>query len=456
MINTHLSRVAYVLNAQQLGCDLYFRGCGIDSRENLTDKLFIALRGKNFDGHDFKAQALQNGAVALLVSTPQEINLPQLIVSDTRMALGQLAKFWRQQFTYPTIAVTGSNGKTTTKEMLKAIFSIKGQVLATKGNLNNDIGLPLTLLELDEYHDSIILEMGANHAGEIAYLTQIAQPNVALITQCAPAHLSGFKTIEGIAQAKGEIFSGLSSTGTAVINYDDNFAAYWRELAASNQIIQFGFNKSADVYAENIILAHGYTEFDLVCFNGKIRIKLPLSGRHNIANALAAASCALASNMQLDDIQQGLQSMSAVEGRLQIFTGLNHSTIINDTYNANPTSFKAALSVLQEYPAPRWLVMGDMGELGLESANLHGEIGEFANQVGVEQLWAVGDYSRYAVAAFGGIAQHFNSHEALLQELKTTLMQQPKVTILIKGSRSMTMEKITQALKIKDEHVTVA
>ena len=455
MIHATLSQIVPNLNAQHIGSNVTFTGCGTDTRQDLTGQLFVALRGERFDAHDFTDKAQHQGAAALLVSRPVATDLPQLIVEDTRLALGQLAFFWRQQFDIPTIAVTGSNGKTTTKEMLKAIFLQRGEVLATQGNFNNDIGLPLTLFNLSEQHDSAILEMGANHMGEIGYLTKLAQPSVATITQCAPAHLSGFKTIENIAEAKGEIFSGLTADGVAVINHDDRFATYWRQLAQAYSILTFGLSPQADVTAKQIQLSTEKSQFELHTFKGTISIQLPLAGQHNIMNALAAATCALASDMSLEQIKQGLESIQAVAGRLQMFSGLNHSTLINDTYNANPTSFKAALAVLQQYTAPRWLVMGDMGELGLESAALHQQIGEVANQTGVEQLWAIGDYSRYAVKQFKGQAHHFMTHEALLNALRIALMKQSHVTLLLKGSRSMTMEKITFGLRVEEHHAAL-
>ncbi|MEK7991519.1 MAG: UDP-N-acetylmuramoyl-tripeptide--D-alanyl-D-alanine ligase [Thiotrichaceae bacterium] len=455
MIHATLSQIIPILVAQHIGQDVTFTGCGTDTRQDLTGQLFVALRGERFDAHQFTDKAQQQGAIALLVSEPVTTNLPQIIVKDTRLALGQLARFWRQQFDIPIIAVTGSNGKTTTKEMLKAIFAQQGQVHATQGNFNNDIGLPLTLFNLAKNHDSAILEMGANHIGEIAYLTQIAQPNVALITLCAPAHLTGFKTIENIAQTKGEIFSGLAPDGIAVINQDDRFSAFWRELAQPHPVIQFGLSSQADVSARHVQLSTMESQFELSTFKGQIQICLPLAGQHNIMNALAAAACALACDIELDIIKSGLESIQPVAGRLQTFMGLNHSTLINDTYNANPSSFKAALAVLQQYPAPRWLVMGDMGELGLDSMTLHQEISDIAYKMGVEKLWAIGDYSRYAVDSFQGQAQHFTTHDALLDALSIALMQQSHVTLLLKGSRSMTIEKITFGLRVEDRHAAL-
>ncbi|WP_353571016.1 UDP-N-acetylmuramoyl-tripeptide--D-alanyl-D-alanine ligase [Candidatus Albibeggiatoa sp. nov. BB20] len=455
MIHATLSQINPILSAQHIGQDVTFTGCGTDTRQDLTGQLFVALRGERFDAHAFTDKAQQQGAIALLVSQAVSTDLPQIIVQDTRLALGQLAHFWRQQFDIPAIAVTGSNGKTTTKEMLKAIFAQQGQVLATEGNFNNDIGLPLTLFNLAEHHDSAILEMGANHTGEIGYLTKVAQPNVAMITQCAPAHLAGFKTIENIAEAKGEIFSGLTADGIAVINHEDRFAAFWRELAQPHPVIQFGLSSHADIYASQIQLSTVESSFELNTFKGQIQVCLPLAGQHNIMNALAAAACALACDVELDIIKQGLEFMQPVAGRLQTFTGLNHSILINDTYNANPTSFKAALAVLHQYPTPRWLVMGDMGELGLESTTLHQEIGELAYKMGIEKLWAIGNYSCYAVDSFQGQAQHFTTHEALLEALSIALMKQSHVTLLLKGSRSMMMEKITFGLRVEDGHAAL-
>ncbi len=411
--------------------------------------MYVALRGDRFDGHDFLEEAQQQGAVAAVVETPVKSSLPLLQVADTRKALGMIARFWRQPFHLPIIAVTGSNGKTTVKEMLKAIFiaqSSAEQVLATQGNLNNDIGVPLTLFNLSTHHRYAVIEMGANHPGEIATLTQIAQPTIAVITQCAPAHLEGFKSIEGVAQAKGEIFSNLATNGIAVINQSDTFAPLWRQLANHCTTMTFGLDETAAVTACEIQLKGDHSVFTLNTLQGQIPITLPLPGRHNVMNALAASAVAMASGCLLPIIQQGLSHVIPVKGRLQKYAGIHQSLLLDDTYNANPTSLHAALSVLTRYPAPHWLILGDMNELGTESATLHHQAGQTAKAMGIQRLWAVGHQSRYAVEGFGQGAQHFANHADLLARLRPEIP--PQASLLIKGSRGMQMEHIVTALRV--------
>jgi UDP-N-acetylmuramoyl-tripeptide--D-alanyl-D-alanine ligase len=443
MIELYLSEVAPALNATLLGDDVKFTGCNTDTRQITPGSIYVALRGENFDGHKFVSAAQENGASAVIVEQAvADCNLPCLCVADTRKALGSLAKFWLERFKLPLVAITGSNGKTTTKEMLRAIFA--ENVLANQGNFNNDIGVPLTLFNLNAKHQQAVIEMGANHAGEIGYLTQLAPPNVATITQCAPAHLEGFKTIKGVALAKGEIFSNLQADGIAVINNDDDYAELWRDLAAPHTISTFAINNHADVMATQIQLNVASSDFNLKTPTGDITIHLPLPGQHNIMNALAASGCALASGCSLNTIKNGLETMQSVTGRLQLCKGINDSTIINDTYNANPTSLNAALMVLQKSNAPRFLVLGDMNELGSQSVEFHKQAGKQAREFGVESLLAIGELSKNAVDSFGEGAKHFEQHTDLIKYLQKIATN---ATILVKGSRGMKMETIVNALQ---------
>lgn len=454
MIELSLTEVAPALNAVVLGHDVRFTGCSIDTRQLLPGSLYIALRGQRFDGHDFVHAAQQHGAIALMIDRPVACSVPALRVEDTRKALGALAHFWRQRFQLPLVAITGSNGKTTTKEMLNTILTQQGPVLASQGNFNNEIGVPLTLFELTQQHRYAVIEMGANHAGEIEGLSRMAQPTVAAITQCAPAHLEGFKNIDGVALAKGEIFTHLHAQGTAVINNDDVYAELWSQhiehthADQSYTLSRFAINHAAEVKATQIALQpHGST-FSLQTPQGSIDIQLPLLGKHNIMNALAASACALACGCSLEHIQQGLGQIQPVTGRLQHCAGIEHSTLLDDSYNANPASLNAALAALTHHTKPHWLILGDMNELGSRSVVFHRQAGRLAREMGVERLWALGTMSRYAVESFGQGAEHFSHHDDLIQALRTQFV--PGATLLIKGSRSMQMEKIVRALRQED------
>ncbi|MCK5720016.1 MAG: UDP-N-acetylmuramoyl-tripeptide--D-alanyl-D-alanine ligase [Thiomargarita sp.] len=451
MIKFYLSEIASALKANLLGKDVQFTACSIDTRQIKPGAIYLALQGERFDGHDFVLEAQEKGASALIVSKKVTCSLPTLQVKDTRVALGKLAHLWRQSFDLPLIAITGSNGKTTTKEMLKSIFLQatnlnQEAILATQGNYNNDIGMPLTLFNLNASHQYAIIEMGANHPGEIAYLSEIAQPTVATITQCSPAHLAGFKTVKGVALAKGEIFANLN--GTAIINHDDNYAELWRKLAKRATINSFGIQNNANVTAKNLKLFNHASQFVLHTPIGQIAIQLPLLGQHNIMNALAASSCALVSGCSLAIIKQGLEAMQPITGRLQVVPAKLGITLIDDTYNANPASLEAALSALMQYDSPRWLVLGDMGELGEDSIQFHQQAAEIARKNGVERLWAIGELTKHTVEHFGHGATHFSQYDNLTQAIKTELTTE--TTILIKGSRSMKLEQIVQALQQGD------
>ncbi len=447
MIQMRLSEVADVLQASSCGDDVQFTGCSTDTRTLSGGEMYIALRGENFDGHDFVDQAISKGAVAAMVESPIEnMSSPLLLVPDTREALGKLAGVWRQKFDLSVIAVTGSNGKTTVKDMLASILSRQAPVLATRGNLNNDIGVPLTLFGLHEQHRFAVIEMGANHAGEIAALTAITRPTVALITLCSPAHIEGFGSVSGVADAKAEIFSGLLPDGVAVINIDDEYAASWCKKAGDREQLSFGLDESADISARNIELGGhaGSSHFVLTTPKGDLPIKLNLLGMHNIKNALAAAACCIAIDIPLQNIKDGLQAMQAGKGRMQCKPGIKNSRIIDDTYNANPASLNAAMEVVSGLSNRCWLVLGDMGELGNMAESSHQQAGENARAAGIERLYALGQLSTHAVRAFGSGARHFADKDALILALSEEV--EAGLTVLVKGSRSMAMEDVVHAL----------
>ena len=415
----------------------------MDSRYLAANELFIALPGTRVDGHDFLAVARENGAAAALVERKVADPLPQIVVADTLLALGQLAAWWRARYTCPVVGLTGSNGKTTVKELLAAIFCRCGATLSTLGNLNNNIGLPLTLLRLRSSHRYAVIEMGANHPGEIAYLTRIAQPDVALINNAGPAHLEGFGTVEGVAHAKGEIFSGLAPQGIAVINADDVHVAVWEQLAAAHRIVRFGLAPRADVSAQWEGDASG-SRLHLCTPAGNMHATLHLPGQHNVLNALAATAAALAVNVKPQDIALGLESARGAPGRMQIKAGRNGASIIDDTYNANPASVQAALDVLAACRGRRVLVLGDLAELGSAAVDLHRSIGAAAAASGIDALYTVGVLSMHAANAFNGEHRHFANQEELMTYLVPMLAV--GTTVLVKGSRSAHMERVVGAL----------
>jgi UDP-N-acetylmuramoyl-tripeptide--D-alanyl-D-alanine ligase len=438
-----LSEAATAVAAQLRGNDGEFDGVSTDSRSVQPGQLFVALKGPNFDAHHFVPQVAAAGASAVMVQHETDTSLPQLIVPDTLRALGQLGHYWRQRFAMPVAAVTGSNGKTTVKEMLASIFASQWYTLATRGNLNNDIGVPLTLLQLTEQHQAAVIEMGANHPGEIAYLTGLTRPTVALITNAGAAHLEGFGSIAGVAQAKGEIYQGLTDDGVAIINADDDYADLWRQLAGGHRTITFGLDQAADVSCRWRGDAQG-SQLVISIPQGELECHLALAGRHNVMNALAAAAAALAAGLGPGHIKRGLENVRPVSGRLQLKSGIKGSSIIDDTYNANPYSLQAALKVLAACEGEKFLALGDMGELGGDAAELHRQAGEQARDYGVDALYAVGEFSRNAVQAFGERAHHFAEQAALIDSLRDDM--HADVTLLVKGSRAMHMERVVDAL----------
>ena len=442
-----LSQAAQVLGGQLVGADAEFSAVSSDSRRIAAGDLFVALKGENFDGAQFVAMAAQSGATAALVNSEShagvEAPCPLLLVPDTRLALGRLAAFWRAQFSIPVVALTGSNGKTTVKEMLASILreAAGDSVLATRGNLNNDIGLPLTLLGLRATHRYAVIEMGMNHPGEIDYLARITHPDVALINNAAIAHLAGLGSVEAVAQAKGEIFAGLGENGIAVINADDPYSQLWRELAQPHQVVDFALDAPAAVGACWDVTEFGI-QMELTTPDGTAAVRLQVPGAHNARNALGAAAAAIALHIPLPEIVRGLEQFSGVAGRLQRKPAHGGAVLIDDTYNANPASMSAALKVLAQAPGKRIFVMGDMGELGENERRFHAEIGVATRKLGIQRLLALGELSRAAVDEFGTGAQHFDNVDDLCAELDQELGT--GVTVLVKGSRFMKMERVVK------------
>lgn len=446
-----LSEVANAVNGQLLGADIELQSVGTDSRNIVKNQLFIAIKGEHFDGNTFASDAIKQGAAAALVNDANTQARPALVVKDTRLALGALAKHWRNQFALPLVAVTGSNGKTTVKEMIVAILKAANKnVLATQGNLNNDIGMPMTLLSLNNKHDVAVIEMGMSHLGEIDYLTCIAQPTIALINNAGTAHIGELGSRDNIAKAKGEIFAGLSNDGIALINADDDHADYWKSLNVGKKIITFGLNRPADISAV-FVEKDDLSEVQLSTPSGSVSFNLAVLGKHNISNALAASAAAVTLGVTNADIVRGLSGMQAVYGRLQRKAGFNGAVLIDDTYNANPDSMRAAINVLAGQKSTQQtstiFVMGDMGELGENAPQMHAEVGLYAKQKGIQQFFTFGDLSAKASQAFGtqdGGAQHFSSLESLVDALKAKMKQ--GVAVLVKGSRFMKMERVVREI----------
>lgn len=447
MINMSLSKAANAIQSNYSGEDIIFSGCSTDSRTIQNGHLFIAIKGEKFDGHDYVSIAENNGASAFILEQELENTKPVLQVDDTRRAMGLLAQSWRDELSLPLVAITGSNGKTTVKEMVTCILSEISEVHATAGNFNNDIGVPLTLFGLDKKHDYAVIEMGANHPGEIEWLSAIARPNVAVITQCAPSHLEGFGSIEGVAKAKAEIYSGLQSSGTAIINADDPYAKFWMNVCENKEQLTFGISsENANIRAEKIKFCpdQATLNFNLIYNQDSIDIELPLLGNHNVMNALAAAACCLSLNVSLKTVKAGLKKMTPVKGRLQIKMCEQGFRIIDDTYNANPTSLSAAIDVLKSYSGSRYLVLGDMGELGETAEQHHINAGKVAKAAGIDGLFSIGELSLNATESYGEGAFHFENFAALEKQLHEVL--NADATILIKGSRYMQMEHIVHVL----------
>ena len=449
-----LSDCAEAVGGKLIGKDVAINSVSIDTRAIQPGQLYIAIKGHSFDGNEFVDQAEEAGAVAAIVHEGIKTNLAHLVVDDTRLALAKLAGAWRRLLaedeseTLSVVGITGSNGKTTVKEMVAAILAVKAPVLFTQGNLNNDIGVPLTLLRLNEQHRYAVIEMGANHAGEIAYTSTYAQADVVIITNAGAAHIEGFGSLEGVAKAKGEIIETLQNNGIAVINHDDEYFEYWQSVAGSRRIMSFGLNSGADLTAKAVkteIRNNTFvTSFELVTVQGKVGIILKLAGQHNVVNALAAAAACLALGISLTQIKQGLESVKPVTGRLQPLVGRLGNIVIDDTYNANSASLKAGLDVLANFTGKPWLVLGAFGELGPDSPKMHEELAALIKASGVVRLLAVGADSKNTVQAFGKGATFFEKQQDLIDALKQELKGDE--TVLIKGSRAQRMENVAAAL----------
>jgi UDP-N-acetylmuramoyl-tripeptide--D-alanyl-D-alanine ligase len=444
-----LDEAAVALGWHRSGPDVVVRGVTTDSRSIEPGDLFVALAGERFDGHDFVDRALAAGAAAALVSATVRVKTAGaalLLTGDTRVALGALASWWRARFDLPLVGITGSNGKTTVKDMLAGILRAEAgaeAVLATAGNLNNDIGLPLMLLRLRARHRFAVIEMGMNHLGEIAYLARLARPAVAAINNAGTAHVGELGSRDNIARAKGEIFEGLRVEGVKVINADDRYGALWRSLAPGHRIVDFALDAPAAVTG-TFELTDGGSLVTIATPDGAAVARLRVPGIHNVRNALCAAAAAHALGIAPVTIAAGLSAFEGTKGRLQRKAGPGGSVIIDDTYNANPDSMQAAITWLAGLPGKRIFVMGDMGELGAESDVRHVEIGEFARDHGLDALFALGEASAGAARAFGEGARHFEDPDALVAAIEPECDAATKV--LVKGSRFMRMERIVARL----------
>ncbi|MCM8596556.1 UDP-N-acetylmuramoyl-tripeptide--D-alanyl-D-alanine ligase [Accumulibacter sp.] len=453
-ITMDLFSAARATAGQLLGENVSFCGVSTDSRSIAAGELFVALTGERFDGHDYVGAARERGAAAAVVEatlrrTVVQPDLSLLVVADTKLSLGALAADWRSRFDLPLIAITGSNGKTTTKEMIASILRIAfgENVLATRGNYNNDIGLPLTLLRLADGDAAAVVEMGMNRPGEIAYLSGIARPSVAVITNAQRAHLAGMGTLEAIAVEKGTIYTGLDENGTAVFCADDPWAEIWREQCAGLRVMTFAFDRPADVHGR--AHTHGLeSRLEITTPAGQTEVLLALPGAHNARNALAAAAACLAAGASLEAVSAGLGRFRGIKGRLQRRAALHGAVLLDDTYNANPDSVRAGIDVLAATIGRKILVLGDMGEIGEMSGQFHDEIGGYAKSQGIDRLFTLGEASAIAAHNFGTGGEHFTDVEQLTSVVAAQLAA--GTTVLVKGSRFMRMERVADALSLPE------
>ena len=444
MLNLRLAEIAKWCGGRLLGADAAIGTVSTDSRTLAPGALFVALAGERHDAHDFAAAARARGAAALLVDRALDVDLPQVIVADTLSALGELARAVRQRSRARVVGITGSNGKTTVKTLLASILARHGRTHVNAGNFNNEVGLPLTLLAMPADSEYAVLEMGAGKPGDIAYLARIAQPDVALVNNIAAAHLERMGSLQGVAETKGAIYRALPADGVAIINSDDAFAEYFGVLAGARRSLRFGLLRRADVSANVDPEVNAEGCFRLLTPLGTAEIALPLPGRHNVMNALAAGAIAVALGVPLAMIKAGLETAPHVAGRLLRRAHASGAVVIDDSYNANPGSFAAAIATLAAEPGERVLVMGDMAELGSDAERLHADIGALARRSGIQRLRAVGPLSRAAVDAFGAGAAHHDAQDALIEALRAEL--RGGVVLLVKGSRSSAMERVVAAL----------
>jgi UDP-N-acetylmuramoyl-tripeptide--D-alanyl-D-alanine ligase len=442
MMKMSLAEIANKLSLGSPSKDAVFTGLSKDTRTLKPGNMYIAIRGEKFDGHEFVDDAFKKGASAALVDNAILSDVPQLIVKDTLDVLGKIGTLWRNQFSPIFIGVTGSNGKTTLKNMIASICQAAvgvDAVLATEGNLNNNIGVPLMLSRLTSQHRYAVMEMGMNHFGEIEYLTHMVRPTVAVINNAAESHLEGLKNVAGVAKAKGEIFLGLQKNGTSILNRDDAYFDYWKNLVSKHKVMTFGLENSADVSA---IIFENY--FQLKSPQGDIDIHLPLLGRHNVMNALAASAVALSLNIDLKHIKKGLETIEPAHGRMEQHVLENGARVIDDTYNANPFSLNAAFKTLATFSGTKIMVLGDMKELGDNTKEMHFNSGKKMREAGIDLLFTLGELSAETTKGFGDNAKHFVDRESLVAAVKPLLKN--GVTVLVKGSRSMKMELILSRL----------
>jgi UDP-N-acetylmuramoyl-tripeptide--D-alanyl-D-alanine ligase len=442
-----LAHVAALCGGRLVGADGPFAEAVIDSRQIAARDLFLALPGTRTDGHEFIAAAAAAGAAGAIVKRLIDAPLPQILVADVAHALRGIGSAWRAEFGGMVLGVAGSNGKTTTKEMLGSILALCGPCLVTRGNLNNHLGVPLTLLRLRGTERNAVIEMGANRAGDVSDLVDVARPHIGLITNAGAEHLEGFGSLEGVARAEGEMVAGLGADGVAIINHDDPFASLWRGMTRA-RVVSFGLAAGADVRASALRLEVGaqgfHTHFTLAAAAGSVPVALALAGRHNVYNALAAAAAALAAGATLAQVAAGLGAVTPVSGRLQFRPLAGGAWLIDDSYNANPSSAHAALEVLAELPGRRWLVLGDMAELGEHGPASHRELGTLARALGVERLYTFGSLAALAAESFGAGAERYTDMDALVRAVGATLPGD--VRLLVKGSRVNRLERLVTAL----------
>jgi UDP-N-acetylmuramoyl-tripeptide--D-alanyl-D-alanine ligase len=451
MIPVSLSQLASVLAARLVGDDRQISAISTDTRTITDACLFIALKGERFDAHQFIDNAIESGASAVLVSHAVDSSVPQLIVSDTKIALGRLGAWVHHQCRTPTVAITGSCGKTTVKEMVASIMSLKGKVLSTQGNFNNDIGVPLTLLRSEPDDDYAVLELGANHIGEIAYTTALVQPQVALVNNVASAHIEGFGSLDGVKQAKGEIYLGLAPEGLGLVNLDSCSELWWDGVLADKRVQTVSTHRTdADFYAQEIILnPDSMAEFTLVTPQGKMAIRLSVIGMHNVANAIAAAAICLTLGATLDEVAQGLSRLSNIKGRVEISQLTRCIKLIDDSYNASVPAMMAAIELLYTYQGKKWLILGNMAELGDESLALHRQVGEHAAAFQFDYVLTYGDDAKVISDICHG--EHFATHQAMLSFIEQNLDHNTSLAqvLLVKGANSAGMHQIAAALKEK-------
>ncbi len=446
-----LSALAEQLGGERLGDDVEFTTLSTDTRSIKTGDTYLALVGENFNGNDFVEDALNKGAVAAIVSgatVESKISQPLIRVKDTHIALGKIASLCRQQSSAKIVALTGSQGKTTVKEMIGSILNFEGKTLITEANLNNTIGVPLTLLQLTQEHEFAVIEMGADCHGEIEFSATITKPDIALITNANAAHIEGFGSLQGIVEAKGEIIDPTAVDATIILNADDQYVSEWIERAGERNVYRFSESDSqVECFAEKIVVgSKGIVSFDLVASQGREHITLKVLGRHNAINAVAAAAASLSAGASMASIKQGLERLTPVSRRLNPLNGIQNCCVVDDTYNASPTSFTAAIDVLKSFPERKILVAGDMRELGTEAEDSHLQVGKYAAEAGIEELWAVGELSKLTADGYGPEAKHFETMQDLIVSCKAAANED--VVFLVKGSRGARMEEVVDELSV--------